>query len=31
VGHGFGYGVTTDAQKESIKLMEAFLASVFGL
>jgi len=30
VGHGFGYGVTTDAQKESIKLMENFLASVFG-
>jgi acetyl esterase/lipase len=30
VGHGFGYGVTTNAQKQAVRLMEAFLRSVFG-
>lgn len=27
VGHGFGYGVTTDAQKRSVKHIEEFLAA----
>lgn len=31
VGHGFGYGVPTDAQKKAIALMAAFLADCFGL
>jgi acetyl esterase/lipase len=30
VGHGFGYGVTTDAQKDAIAHFERFLAEVFG-
>jgi acetyl esterase/lipase len=31
VKHGFGYGVTSDAQKKTVVLVERFLAEVFGL
>ena len=31
VGHGFGYGVTTDAQRRSIRHIGAFLATHFQL
>ena len=29
VGHGFGYGVTSEPQKESLKIMEGFLSEYF--
>lgn len=31
VGHGFGYGVTTDAQKKSLELIIEFINKVFKL